>query len=72
MDRRGWVGHRSGLDDTEKKKILLLMGLEIRTHGHPHRSKSLTDRAVHVSGTTVSLRPHSTDLLRCNQDVQSD
>jgi hypothetical protein len=29
------VGFRAGLDDTEKRKFLAILGLELRTLGHP-------------------------------------
>jgi hypothetical protein len=31
----GWVGPRTGLDEVEKRKILSLRGLEIRSLVHP-------------------------------------
>jgi hypothetical protein len=31
----GWVGPRTGLDDVERKNILLLPGLEFRNLRHP-------------------------------------
>jgi hypothetical protein len=34
----GWVGHRAGLDDVEKRKFLTLPGLELRPPGLPARS----------------------------------
>jgi hypothetical protein len=37
----GWVGHRAGLDDVEKRKFLTLPGLELRPLGRPARSQSL-------------------------------
>jgi hypothetical protein len=37
----GWVGPRTGLDDMEKRKVLTLPGLELRTLGRPGRSQSL-------------------------------
>jgi hypothetical protein len=37
----GWVGPRTGLDDMEKLKFLILLGLELRHLGRPARSKSL-------------------------------
>jgi hypothetical protein len=37
----GWVGPRAGLDDVEKRKFLLLPGLELQTFGHPARSQLL-------------------------------
>jgi hypothetical protein len=29
----GWVDHRAGLDDVEKRKFLILLGLELRPFG---------------------------------------
>jgi hypothetical protein len=37
----GWVDPRAGLDDVEKKKYLILPGLEVRPVGRPARSRSL-------------------------------
>jgi hypothetical protein len=37
----GWVGPRTGLDDAERRKILFLTGLELRTLGHTARSQWL-------------------------------
>jgi hypothetical protein len=37
----GWVDPRAGLDDVEKKKFLILPGLEHRTLGRPASSQSL-------------------------------
>jgi hypothetical protein len=37
----GWVGHRVGLDDVEKRTFLTLPGLELRPLGRPARSQSL-------------------------------
>jgi hypothetical protein len=37
----GWVGHRAGLDDVEKRKFVTLPGLELRLLGLPVRSQSL-------------------------------
>jgi hypothetical protein len=37
----GWVGPRAGLDDVEKRKFLILPGLELRPLGRPARSQSL-------------------------------
>jgi hypothetical protein len=38
---RGWVDPRAGLDDMEKRKFLILPGLELRILGRPARSQSL-------------------------------
>jgi hypothetical protein len=37
----GWVGPRAGLDDVEKRKLLTLPGLELRSLSRPARSQSL-------------------------------
>jgi hypothetical protein len=37
----GWVDPRAGLDDVEKRKILTLPGLELRSLGRPARNQSL-------------------------------
>jgi hypothetical protein len=37
----GWVDPRAGLDDMEKRKFLLLQGLELRRCSRPARSQSL-------------------------------
>jgi hypothetical protein len=36
-----WVGSRAVLDDVERKKFLILPGLELRPLGRPARSRSL-------------------------------
>jgi hypothetical protein len=38
---RGWVDPRAGLDDVEKKNVLTLPGLELRSFCRPARSQSL-------------------------------
>jgi hypothetical protein len=37
----GWVNHRAGLDNVEKRKFLTPPGLELRRLGRPARSQSL-------------------------------
>jgi hypothetical protein len=37
----GWVGRRTGLNNVERSKILLLEELELRPLGRPARSQSL-------------------------------
>jgi hypothetical protein len=37
----GWVGPRTGLDGVEKRKFLILPGLEFRTLHRPAHSQSL-------------------------------
>jgi hypothetical protein len=37
----GWVNPRAGLDHVEKRKFLILPGLELRPPGQPARSQSL-------------------------------
>jgi hypothetical protein len=57
----GWVGPRAGLDDVEKRKLLTLPGLEIRTLGCPARNQSLyrlrypDSWATHVYNIIFSL-----------------
>jgi hypothetical protein len=34
----GWVDLRVGLDDMEKRKLLTLPGLKLRSHDHPTHS----------------------------------
>jgi hypothetical protein len=42
------MGPGAGLDDKEMRKILPLPGLELRPHGHPARSQSLSPLPVNV------------------------
>jgi hypothetical protein len=42
----GWVGHRAGLDNVEKRKFLTLPGLELRPLGRPALSQSLYQHAI--------------------------
>jgi hypothetical protein len=37
----GWVDHRAGLGDMEKRKFLAILGLELRPLSRPTRSQSL-------------------------------
>jgi hypothetical protein len=37
----GWVGPRASLDDVERRKILPLLGLELRPLGRPTHSQPL-------------------------------
>jgi hypothetical protein len=37
----GWMDPRAGLDDVEKRKFLILPGLELRPLGHPAHSQLL-------------------------------
>jgi hypothetical protein len=37
----GWVDHRAGLDDVEKRKLLTLPGLKLRPLSRPARSQAL-------------------------------
>jgi hypothetical protein len=37
----GWVSPKTGLDDVERRKILLFEGIELRPIGRPARSQSL-------------------------------
>jgi hypothetical protein len=38
----GWVGSRTGLDAAEKRKFLILPGLELRPLGRPPHRQSLS------------------------------
>jgi hypothetical protein len=40
------VGHRTGMDDAEKRKFLTPLRLELQTLGRPARSLSLTPTAL--------------------------
>jgi hypothetical protein len=40
----GWVNPRAGLDDSEKRKFMILQGLELRPLGRPARN--YTDCAI--------------------------
>jgi hypothetical protein len=50
----GCVGLRTGLDDVERRKILPLLGLELRPLGRPARSQSLYRLRCPRSPTSVS------------------
>jgi hypothetical protein len=58
----GWVDLRAGVDDVEKRKFLILLGLEFRPIGRPARSQlQLLRLGVHLSSvvqatSTVRLR----------------
>jgi hypothetical protein len=45
----GWIDPRTGLDDLEKRKFLILPGLELRPLGRPARSQSLYRLRYHGS-----------------------
>jgi hypothetical protein len=47
------VDLRAGLDDVEKRKFLILLGLEIRPRGHPARNQSLY--RLHYPGFRESI-----------------
>jgi hypothetical protein len=51
----GWVGPRTGLDDVEKKKILPLTGLELRSLVRPTHSPGLSNVApvIYFSGALI-------------------
>jgi hypothetical protein len=42
----GWVGPRTGLDDVEKRKFLIVQGLEFRPLDHSARSQSSKVRKI--------------------------
>jgi hypothetical protein len=46
-----WVGHRTDLDDVERRKISLLPGLNLRSLGRTVRNQSLYQNRVETSGT---------------------
>jgi hypothetical protein len=37
----GWIGPRAGLDDVERRKIVHLLGLKLRSLSHPAPIQSL-------------------------------
>jgi hypothetical protein len=45
----GWVNPRAGLDNLEKRKFLILQGLELRPLSRPARSQSLYRQRYHGS-----------------------
>jgi hypothetical protein len=47
--RGGWVDPRAGLDNVEKRKCLILQGLELRPFGRPARSQLLYRISYHGS-----------------------
>jgi hypothetical protein len=49
----GWVSPKTGLDDVERRKIMLLARLELRPLGHPARSPSLY--RLHYPGSLVTI-----------------
>jgi hypothetical protein len=49
----GWVGPRAGVDDMEKRKFLILPGLELRSLGRRARSQSLY--RMSYPGSSVKL-----------------
>jgi hypothetical protein len=60
----GWVDPSAGLDDEEKRKLLILPGLELITLGRPTSSQWLY--RLHYPGTrrTVCRIPKSENQLR--------
>jgi hypothetical protein len=46
----GWVGHRAGLDDVEKRKFCTLPGLELRPLGLQAVASRYTDWAIESVG----------------------
>jgi hypothetical protein len=51
------VGPRTDLNDLEKRKILPLLGLELRPIGRPSRSQSYTDWAIPAPNWLRTGRP---------------
>jgi hypothetical protein len=45
---RGWVDLRAGLDDLEKRKLLILPGLELRPLGQPVAIPTPFEKDVYV------------------------
>jgi hypothetical protein len=57
----GWVGPRVGLDDVERRKTLLLLGLELQPLRQPARSQSLY--RLNSPGSGSSYLPHVIRVL---------
>jgi hypothetical protein len=56
------VGHRTGMDDVERRKLLPLLGLELRPLGSPARSQLLyrlrcPDSILILSTINIQHRP---------------
>jgi hypothetical protein len=59
-----WVGLKAGLDAAEERTFLILLGLELRTLGHPARSQSLYRLSYPESNiNAVHKFPHKNDRL---------
>jgi hypothetical protein len=56
----GWVGRRTGLEAMERRKILRLLGIELRSLGRPARSQSLYQ--LSYPGPRSSYRNHNNNL----------
>jgi hypothetical protein len=52
----GWVDHRAGMDDMEKRKFLTLSGLELRPLSRPARSQSLYRLSYRCSSSKQRCR----------------
>jgi hypothetical protein len=52
----GWVDPRGGLDDLEKRKFLILPGLELRPLGRPLRSQSLYQWSPYICSTECTYK----------------
>jgi hypothetical protein len=79
----GWVGSRACLDDMEKRKFLLLQGLEIWPLGRPARSQSLYSlsypgslkkQGINKNCATVNVEPdgnviHKYEWYKSNDSV---
>jgi hypothetical protein len=84
----GWVDHRAGLDDVEKRKFLTLPGLDLRPLGRPYRlrypgsnvyrSKKYLNRILHTALAKVihSLfspgAPYLIEVAVCSKIVTFD
>jgi hypothetical protein len=70
------VGPRAGLDDLEKRKFLITLGLELRPLGRPALSQSLyrlryPKQVVDIKVTTVpeKLKVTTMDIGLANEEV---
>jgi hypothetical protein len=61
----GWVDARTGLDDVERRKPLLLRVLELRPFGYPARSRSLYRLFYH----TINFHIETTNCVKLTTDL---
>jgi hypothetical protein len=52
----GWVNRSSGLDDVEKRKFLILLGLELRPLGRPACKENHEEPQDRVKPSTTRMR----------------